>query len=389
VQVISDLQRTALGAGEANEADRRGVRVTALAPAAPPPPNRGVAAVRLAEGAVAVAVAGTPGAGPASVSVRLRGRDVGRALALPGSSVSVPLPAAAPGWWGGEAVLDPDELRADDARPFVWRVAPPARAGSDAGAGPFVAAALAVLAEGKRVVAGTDVLIGERPQSGTGRSVVLPPGDPALVGQANRVLAARGVAWRFGGLGTPGSVASAGLPGIDGVAVARRLRLEPAGEGGRGATDGEGDSVIVATVNGDPWIVRDGPVVLLGSRLDTAWTALPAAPAFVPFLDALVNRLTRGETDVIQREGAPHVEFRTRGADTVGATVYGPDPRESDLTRAGQDLARRSLGAEVLEERAFAAARFAGARRADASGLLLALALVVAAAELGVATRSH
>jgi len=384
VQVVSDLQRTALGEGAADPP--RGVRVTALAPAAPPPPNRGVATVRLADGAVAVTLTGTPGAGPAPVSVRLRGRDVGRVLALPGTSVSVALPAAAPGWWVGEAVLGPDELRADDARPFVWRVAPPARVGSDGGAGPFLAAALAVLAEGKRVVAGPEILIAERPQAGAGRSVVIPPGDPALVGQANRALAARGVRWRFGGAATPGPIASASLPEIERIAVARRLRLEAAGEPGKGPAD---DSAIVATVNGDPWIVRDGPVVLLGSRLDTAWTALPAAPAFVPFVDALVNRLTRGEADVVQREGAPRVDFRLRGADTVGATVYGPDPRESDLTPAGRDVTRRALGAEVLDERAFAAARFAGARRADAGGLLLALALVVAAVELGVATRSH
>lgn len=384
VQVVSDLQRTALGQGEADPP--RGVRVTALAPVTLPPPNRGVAMVRLADGAVAVTVTGTPGARPAPVSVRLRGRDVGRALAVPGTSASVALPAAAPGWWVGEAVLDPDELRADDARPFVWRVAPPARVESDAGAGPFVAAALAVLTEGKRVVAGSEVRIADRPQSGAGRSVVIPPGDPALIGPTNRALAARGVRWRFGGPASPGPILSATFPAIDGITVVRRLRLEAAAQLARVAGD---DSAIVATVNGDPWIVRDGPVVLVGSRLDTAWTALPAAPAFVPFVDALVNRLTLGEADVVQREGAPRVEFRIRGADTVGATVYGPDPRESDLTPAGRDITRRALGAEVLDERAFATARFAGARRADASGVLLALALVVAAVELGVATRSH
>src|SRR5256886_11544031 len=50
-------------------------------------------------------------------------------------------------------VLDADELRADDRRLLVWRVAPPVRvtAPPSAGGGPFVAAALAVLEEGKRV----------------------------------------------------------------------------------------------------------------------------------------------------------------------------------------------------------------------------------------------
>src|SRR5207247_352691 len=75
----------------------------------------------------------------------------GRALAAPGAAVSIALPPLAPGWWVGEATLDPDELRADDRRVFAWRVAPPARVTAPQDAGPFVAAALAVLAEGGKV----------------------------------------------------------------------------------------------------------------------------------------------------------------------------------------------------------------------------------------------
>ena len=85
-------------------------------------------------------------------------------------------------------------------------------------------------------------------------------------------------------------------------------------------------------------------------------------------------------------EGPVHVEFRSRGADTVGATVYGPDPRESDLTPASPDLVEQTLGARMLDDTQFAAARFAGTRRADVSGTLLVLALLVAIAELGLAT---
>jgi hypothetical protein len=70
--------------------------------------------------------------------------------------------------------------------------------------------------------------------------------------------------------------------------------------------------------------------------------------------------------------------------------VYGPDPRESDLTPASRALARRVLGgAEVLSDAEFAGAAFAGTRRADASGFLLVLALLLAGAELGVATLTH
>src|SRR2546421_13024771 len=200
VAVVSDLQRTTVGEGRADIP--RGVRVLALAPTSSGDAlaNRGVAQARVADGALAIAVAGTPGGSPAPVTVRLRpagspagrNRDVGRALAAPGSSASVPLPSVAPGWWIGEAVLDPDELRADDRRAFVWRVELPARVRADAGAGRFVAAALDVLSQGRRIVEGSDGGVGGRLQGGVGTTVLRPPGDPALIGQAHRALAARG-----------------------------------------------------------------------------------------------------------------------------------------------------------------------------------------------------
>jgi len=291
--------------------------------------------------------------------------------------VTVPLPPLGPGWWVGEAALDPDELRLDDRRLFVVRVAPPARVTAP-DAGPFVAAALSVLRDARRVADGAEVSLGERP--GAARSVVLPPADAALLGQANRALGSRGLTWRFGLAGTPGRIAAPELEAIAGVQVGRRYRLER-------ESGGASDSSVLATVNGEPWLVRDGNTVLVGSRLDTAWTALPATPGFVPFLDALVNRVVRGEADVADSTGPAGVAFRTRGADTLGATVSGPDPRESDLTPATPEDVRRAVpGAQVLDEAGLRAARFAGTRRVDASGLLLGLALLVAAVELAVAS---
>ncbi len=382
VHVVSDLQRTALGPGRSD--GPRGVRVLALAPPDQIPGNRGVGAVRVTDGAVTIGVVGTPAAGVGPVTVRVRGREVGRALAAPGTAVSVTLPPLGAGWWQGEVTLDPDELRADDRRFLVWRVAPPAQVTALAGAGPFVATALAVLEEGRRIRRGNDVAIGDRPQAGRLTSIVVPPADPALLGQANRVLAAWGGRWRFGAAGTPGPVATPAVTGIGGVQVTRRYRLE-SGPGDEGPGTGR-DSAVLATVNGEPWMVRDRSVLLLGSRLDTAWTVLPGTPAFVPFVDALVNRLARGEAPVGEAEGLPRVEFRARGADTIGAMVFGPDPRESDLTPAPAPLVREVLGADVLAAAALAGARFAGTGRRDATGLLLALALLLAAVELGVAT---
>src|SRR5207245_52100 len=81
--------------------------------------NRGLTAVEVLDGAVRVNVGGTPGAGPGPLVVTLGGRPVARTLAQPGATLTLPLPVTVPGWWLGEAVLDPDELRADDRRPFV------------------------------------------------------------------------------------------------------------------------------------------------------------------------------------------------------------------------------------------------------------------------------
>ena len=401
VHVLSDLQRTALVPGRADVP--RGVRVLALEPGRAVP-NRGIAAVHVTEGAAVIELAGSTAgavtAEPVPVTIRIggggdRGEIAARGLATPGNradsglsgsvvTVSLPAQSLAPGWWVGEAALEPDELRADDRRRFAWRVATPARVTATPEAGGFVAAALAVLREAHRVADGTgrDVVItgGESP-TGT-RSILQPPSDPALVGQANRGLASRGVSWHWGLSGSPGPVVAQQVSIIDGVQVTRRYRLEGAGAGDT-----------LATVNGEPWLIRSGTLVLLGSRLDTAWTALPAAPGFVPFVDALVNRLVRGEADVTMAEGAPRVEFRLRGADTVGATVFGPDPRESDLTPASASVAIAALGgeerAEVLNDSAFASEGFSGTRRADIGGLLLGLALLLAFTELAVATRTR
>jgi len=368
VHVVSDLERSALGSARV---EARGTLVLVLAGATLPAPNRGVGRAVVTDGQLAVNVLGTPGTDPGAVTVRLGSTVVTHALAGPGTTLTIPLPVEPPGWWQGDVTLEPDEFRADDQVPFVWHVARESDVHPASDVGPFVTAALAVL----ETRSGPVVRLGGLP--GPGPSVLLPPLEPALVGELDRALAARGSSWRYGQSGSPGVLASRALAELGGVAVAQRYRLERSVSGS--------DSAILATVNGEPWLVRDGDLVLVGSRLDTAWTDLPRRVAFVPFVDALVNRLVRGETPVEWMEGRPRIEFRVRGLDTVGAKVYGLDPRVSDLTAATAEEAR-GLGGMVLPAAQFAAASFAGGRRADASGLLLALALVVAGAELGVAT---
>lgn len=373
VHVISDLQRTALASGRVTVP--AGIRILALAPR-PAPQNRGLAAAHVAGGSVTVTVVGAPGTTPAPVTLRVRGRDVARGLAAPGAAVTLPLADPGPGWWNGEISLDPDELRSDDRRLVVWHSVPPARVHADPAAGPFAAAAIAVLQAAHRVRDGAEVTLADRP--GAGASVVVPPADPALLGQVNRALQARGVGWRFGSAGSPGPITSTVIPSLDSARVMRRQRLE-----------GTDSGVVLAGVNGEPWAIVSGGVVLVGSRFDTTWTTLPTMPAFVPLIDALVNRFARGESPVMEREGAARVEFERLGPDTVGAIVFGPDARESDLTPADPTLVRRALGAELVSDGDFGNAAFAGLRRADLSGVLLVLALLLALGELAAATLAH
>jgi len=370
VYVISDGQASALGGPPLRNGS---VRVVVLEPGAKAP-NRGVGDLRVTGGRLTVPVVGTPGGKAATVTITFRDRVVTRALAAPGDTLAVVLPPAPAGWWSGTVEVEADELRADDRRLFVQWVHPPARVSAAPAAGPFVGAALDVLRNAGRVAVGGDIAIASVP---TGTFAIVPAsGDPAAVGAVNRALALRGAHWRFGAPGTPGPVMTraASLSGVAGVQVERRLQLV-----------GGDPSGILATVNGGPWLVRDGSTLLIGSALDTSWTALPATPAFVPFVDQLVNGLAEGVAPVADTVGAPAVEYRRSGRDTVGAVVAGPDPRESDLTPASAAGLAAALGAESRPAGTFADAAFSGNTRGDAGGLLLVFALLLAAVEWGVA----
>lgn len=374
VYVISDGQATALSGAPVIP---RGVRVVAIAPAAAASVNRGLGDLRMVDGKLVVPVVGTPGAKPGAVTVTYRDRVVSRGLASPGGTLAVALPAAPAGWWSGSVDLEPDELRADDRRYFVNRVRPPARVVARPDAGTFVSAALDVLRSAGRVAVGPDVVIAVMPDGAF--AIVPASGDPAQVGAVNRALAQRGAHWHFGSLATPGPIApqgaGSGLGGLAGIQVNRRLELL----GGQGGDQEQ----VLATVNGSPWLVRDGSTLLIGSALDTTWTTLPASPAFLPFLDEMVNVVAQREATVLDTVGPPAVTYRRNGRDTVGALVTGADPRESDLTPASASVLAGALGADVRS--ALGDAAFTGSTRGDAGGVLLMLALLLAAVEWTVA----
>lgn len=403
VVVLTDLQTSALGPSEGEG------RVTLAWPEAEAVPNAGLAEVQLgsqpwtgAREAVSVVLAGN-GDAPVPFTLRLGTEPQRPGLAVPGAPAPFAVPVARSGWTTLTIELAPDELRLDDRWQGAVRAAPPAGV-AYAEADRFLGAAASVLVEAGRIHPGSEVTLGAL---GAGASVVMPPADPALVGALNRSLAARGIPWRYGSRFLRESLTDSTVL-LGPVRVRMIQALEPVGGGQAGVLVRSGE---------EPWLVRAGTVLLLASRLDTAWTELPLTAAFVPFVDALVNRLARGELAALYAApGAPvvlpdaveavvlddrrwHVEggaafrptalgvyYLTAGEDTVGSLSVNPDPRESDLRRASVGRVRALWpGSEVIGLEQAAASVFRAGARADLRPPLLWLLLAVLLAEAALA----
>jgi len=404
VIVLSDLQRTALSPAAVK------APLLVARPAGTPPANLGVSALDPGEqpwapGEHRVRVRLTGDSGRTTPLVlRLGERDSRPRLAGVDGVTEAPVQAPAPGWIRLAAVIDPDELRADDRRETMVRVLPVARARWDP-SDRYLDAAATTLVSAGRLQAGSDVSLGSL---GAGASVVLPPSDVAELGALNRALERRGSAWRFGGPVAAEQAADTNAL-VGRSRVYRRFRLLYTG----GAPEG-----VAATVAGEPWIAGSGGIVLVGSRFEPAWTDLPASPRFVPLVDALANRLVRGEQDLL--EGTPGVPIRLpdavdlvdgggrrweveggaswqpsaaglyllrTGADTVGVLAVNLDPRESEL-RAATDAEVQALWptARVTQLDAVAHAAFAAGARGHLRGPLLLLAALLGFLEAALAS---
>lgn len=405
IVLLSDLQATALSAATLR------VPVTIGRPETAAPANAGIAFVDVGPqpwppegGRVTIRLDGDTGASR-PVAAQVGNRPPRQALAPFAGGQAISLPVSAPGWYPLSVTLEPDELRLDDRRVSAVRVAPVARAQCDE-AGRHVRAACEVLAANGRLSAGDEVVIG-----GFGRaaSIVLPPEDPARLGALNRELARRGSRWRFGAAAPAAGTVDSGAV-LDPVPVLRRLRLEP--------TTGSDQTGVLATVAGEPWLVRSGSMLLLGSRLEPDWTALPLRTEFMPFVDRLVNRLARGQlvslnvapgepivlpdlaTSIVGGGQTRPVEggasFRApdtglyalvEGRDTLGMLAVNPDPRESRLAAATPGQVRALWrGVRVMDLPDASAAAFSAAARSDLRGPLLILALVCALGEVILAS---
>lgn len=410
VVVLSDLQASAFSATSFDEELTTDRRVLAFAPPGLEL-NRGVDSARVEpliwspKGDVVASIGGTD-ATPITVRLTMNDRDVARSFG--GVNDRVVLSSSSPrsGWFVATVRLDPDELSGDDFRSLAVRVGPPAAAMAAPGSGSFVAEALAVLRQSGRAREGSQVVFSDGLTGGV--SVVFPPSDPALVGALNRGLEARGIGWRFGAIvegewQVEGSVATA-----TGSTVFRRRTLE-------------GSGAVLARVGGDPWLVREGDVILLGSRMEEDWTSLPITAAFVPFVDVLMNRIGATPTWIVSAvpgevsempeaaralltpDGPVPIPAHGRitvplargvyfllgaGTDTVGAVEVNHDPRESLLERAAPRMLRSTLGGDVqvLGDQGLDRELFRGARRAELAGGILLLAIVVALVEFAVSS---
>ena len=404
VIVLSDLQRSALSAVSVP------VPVLVGMPDLVPSPNLGVAALdpgpqpwSPGENRVRVRLAGDSGHA-APLVVQLGDRAGRPQLASAGTTSEALLTAGSPGWWPLTADIDPDEFRADDRRRTLVRVLPVAQAQWDP-EDLYLSAAAATLLEGGRLRPGSQVTLG---WLGPAASVVAPPQDLASLGSLNRALERRGIPWRFAGPVVQPQATDSGPLGPP-ARVFRRLRLTYVGGAPRG---------IAATVAGEPWIVHSGDVVLLGSRLDPAWTDLPTSAGFVPLVDALANRLVRGEqallsgfpgtpvrlpddveqvTDSVRawrveggaswRPPASGIYLLRSGADTLGAVAVNLDPRDSELSTASRaDLDALWPGVRPIALARVGEAAFSAGAQGHLRGPLLWLALLLGLVEVALAS---
>ncbi len=323
----------------------------------------------------------------------LDGRTVARG-AVPSAPVSAPvrltqrLSSNTTGWVRGKVEVDADALRADDARWFAVRVAPPPMVAVRGEGGPFLSAALATLVEEKRLERGAEgatrsVTVSGADAAGIRLPVLLTaPLDPVRVGEANRTLTRLGIPWRFGAIarnlvlaraassdGAPLDTTSASVSVFEGTPVRLRYPLVYS-PGSNAAANGASAPAMpdtLATAGGSAWAVAGDGYVLIGSPLEPEATELPLRAAFVPWLlEALSRRLgedgrlidavpgehiagLRGVTGLEGPDGKvvgtnsdrltvpseTGVYYLRRQAARIGALVVNPEPEESDVVGMG------------------------------------------------------
>ncbi len=413
VAVLTDGQVNALGAATDSTVTAGDVPVIVHAPTRAAARNRAVLSAQpepprwTPAGNVNFEVQ-SPDSTPWRIS--LNERTLARGIVAPGdyahpTHVTARLSSATQGWLRGAVELDADELRADDARYFAVRVAPPPSVDIRNEAGLFVNAALGTLIDDGRIarlgtanagglssVGIARVMVSGAEASGLAAPVLmLAPADPLRVGEANRNFERLNIPWRFGALArdtvlarsNPRLAHTAADSALEGAKVMQRYPLIAASTsaGASGSTNGttvRADTL--ATAGNAPWAVAGPGYVILASPMISTATDLPLRPTFVPWLFGVVAMRLGDDGQLIQavpgarvtlpatitalempdgtvnaaaaRTGLapaePGVYLLRRDAVVTGALVVNAEREESDLTLASDaSLLARITGDKV------------------------------------------
>ena len=308
--------------------------------------------------------------------VTLAGRTFARGTAAPG--VETVIHAAPPerGWQAGSVDLAPDELAADDIRYFATWIGPAPAVFATAGAGEFVAAALAALSS--RLTKSTPsaargtISIGPAEEIPSLPALITAPSTPVQLGAANRALERLGVPWRFGARRAQAVDATMGDLGR--VPVAERYDLQA-------QTGALADTI--GSIGGAPWAVAGQGYVAIASPLNANATALPVEAGFVPWLSQTIADRLSGDAgaviaaasgtwvrkpagvdqverpdgskvpiaDSVRVPAAPGVYFFLTAGRRTGAVVVNPPARESQLDRMSTaELQQMLPGATVIDD---------------------------------------
>ena len=302
----------------------------------------------------------------------LAGRTFARGTAAPNEEVTVHASPPERGWLAGTVELEPDELAADNARPFAVWIGPAPGVNVAPGAGPFIKSAVDVLKSSQRVIDGKDISVVNADDATTLPALILAPSDPVRIGSANRALERLSIPWRFGAR-RAGEATARGAE-LDGVNATARYQLVA-------QTGAVADTL--ATVGQDAWIVAGGRYVIVGSPIVPDATNLPVRASFVPWLGSVLTERLVGEPgQVLTSEPGKHLPrprwadgietvdgqrtplgdaldvpersgtyFLTLNSRRVGALVVAPPPGESVLGR----LTPRDLAARLRVSRALLA----------------------------------
>jgi hypothetical protein len=352
------------------------VRARVFVPALAAPANRAVVEAEAAparwtpRGAVRARILA---ADSATYRILLDGRTLARGTAVRDEEIAVRAAPAERGWIAGSVETEPDELRGDDARHFAVWIGPAPSVTVHPDAGPFVEAAVQSLVQAERAAIGPGVAVAPADQATRLPALLIAPSDPVRLGAANRALERLDIPWRFGARRAVEALArpARGAP-LEGVTVAQRHDLvrRPGA-----AAD------TLATVGGEPWIVRGPGYVLVASALVPDATTFPVRAAFVPWLGELLGEelaeargvviaaapgepiAPPGGVDALELPGGartslrgdtlaapprPGVYWLLRAGERAGAVLVNPEPDESRLAALPPDaLASRLRGRDV------------------------------------------